>query len=110
MVDARGPIQARAKGAPLTIGEKLTLHAVAALLATEDIGVVLVERANSLRGIPSERDARHQTIAGLCRGLTVEHETEKRSLYAEAVSCAPTSCRAIPSAQVSMSRHSRWSQ
>lgn len=50
MVSAREPVQTLVRSAPVTIGEKLTLRAVAAVLTAEDIGVALVERGRRLHG------------------------------------------------------------
>lgn len=56
MASAREPVQTLVRSAPVTIDEKLTLRAVAAVLVAEDIGVALVERDDGSMGIISERD------------------------------------------------------
>jgi CBS domain-containing protein len=52
----RDPIGDRVRGAPVSIDEKVTLRSVAAVLSEDDIGAALVERADGLLGIVSERD------------------------------------------------------
>ena len=43
-------------GSPISVGEKLTLRSIAAVLAADEIGAVLVHGGPEMRGIVSERD------------------------------------------------------
>lgn len=58
MVDitATSPIRALAMPGPVSVGEKLTIRSVAALLADLDIGAVVVARDSGGWGLISERD------------------------------------------------------
>ena len=55
-ISTRDPIGRVVVGTPVTIAEKLTLRAVAAVLAGAGIGAALVERDDGTVGIVSERD------------------------------------------------------
>ena len=56
MISARDPIRKLVVDRPVVVAEKLTLRAVAAVLAAADIGAALVEREDGSVGIVSERD------------------------------------------------------
>lgn len=55
-ISARDPISELVSGRPIVVSEKLTLRALAAVLAGADIGAALVERDDGTAGIVSERD------------------------------------------------------
>ena len=55
-ISARDPIGLLAGANPVVLPEKLTLRAVAAVLAAADIGAALVEREDGSTAIVSERD------------------------------------------------------
>jgi len=56
MADAYNPISDVMSRGPISVGEKLTLRSLAAVLSELDVGVVLVERPDGSIGVVSERD------------------------------------------------------
>ncbi len=50
------PVGRLVGGEPVSVGEKLTLRAAAAVLSADEIGAVLVRRPDGSSGIVSERD------------------------------------------------------
>ena len=56
MSGARDQIGTLVRDAPIAVDEKLTLRTLAAVLAADQIGAALVERADGTIGIVSERD------------------------------------------------------
>src|SRR5215472_5573123 len=50
------PIGNLVAGSPVSVGESATLRSIAAVLAADDIGAVLVERDAEMQGIVTERD------------------------------------------------------
>jgi CBS domain-containing protein len=56
MADPNSPVREVMSRGAITIDEKLTLRAMAAVLAQADIGIALIGRADGSAGIVSERD------------------------------------------------------
>jgi signal-transduction protein with cAMP-binding, CBS, and nucleotidyltransferase domain len=50
------PVGKLVTGLPVSVSEKLTLRSIAAVLAADDLGAVLVHRDTDMHGIVSERD------------------------------------------------------
>jgi CBS domain-containing protein len=63
-IDAHSPIRDLAVGAPVSVDERLTLRAVAAVLAADAIGTAIVRRPDGSHGIISERDVVQALAAG----------------------------------------------
>jgi predicted transcriptional regulator len=64
MADPRDPISDVMSRGAVTVDERLTLRALAAVLAELDIGVALVRRPDGAVGVVSERDVVHALAAG----------------------------------------------
>ena len=56
MADAYNPVSDVMSRGAISVGEKLTLRSLAAVLSELDVGVVLVERPDGAIGVVSERD------------------------------------------------------
>ena len=64
MADPRNPISDVMSRGAVTVDERLTLRALAAVLAELDIGVALVRRPDGAVGVVSERDVVHALADG----------------------------------------------
>lgn len=64
MADPRNPISDVMSRGAVTVDERLTLRALAAVLAELDIGVALVRRPDGAVGVVSERDVVHALANG----------------------------------------------
>jgi len=62
--EPRTPVRAVATIGAVSVGEKLTLRSVAAVLAEEELGVVLVRLPDGAVGVVSERDVVHALADG----------------------------------------------